>query len=104
MIRWARDYDACRQCGSDRRPHHARGYCRPCYGAEYRAATLVGTNAWAFNQWIIEEGTRRAEQELQELVADEAYALLAPDGWASAQAAQHAISPQAKNPVNRAST
>ena len=28
---WARDFSACRGCGTTSRPHHARGMCLRCY-------------------------------------------------------------------------
>jgi hypothetical protein len=36
--RWARQHDRCIECGTDSRPHLARGLCARCYhGAHYRA-------------------------------------------------------------------
>ena len=35
--KWARYYHRCRHCGTTERPHRARGFCRPCYHADYEA-------------------------------------------------------------------
>jgi hypothetical protein len=29
--KWAREWNACRNCETTRRPHEARGYCSYCY-------------------------------------------------------------------------
>jgi hypothetical protein len=29
-MRWSRSQEACINCGTTRRPHHSRGYCKPC--------------------------------------------------------------------------
>jgi hypothetical protein len=64
--RWARDHAVCQRCGSDRRPHQARGYCGPCYGQLYRAGALPGTRR--------EREDRDWHEELtQDLAADDAY-------------------------------
>jgi hypothetical protein len=31
MNQWARHFSECQNCGTKRRRHHARGYCKPCW-------------------------------------------------------------------------
>lgn len=40
-VRWARDFDACTDCGTTEVPHKARGLCRNCFMRERRAAVNV---------------------------------------------------------------
>ena len=57
---WSRLAAACHDCGTDRRPHRARGYCRRCYAVRYLADELRGTLRHADNLSLIEEGRKEA--------------------------------------------
>ena len=58
--RWARSHAACLDCGTDHRPHQARGYCWRCYAVRYLADELKGTLRHADNRSILEERRREA--------------------------------------------
>lgn len=36
MSAWARDYEACKLCGTTRHPHHGNGLCRVCHATVWR--------------------------------------------------------------------
>lgn len=38
LNRWARDFDQCRECGTDETPHRGKGLCQNCYMRDRRAA------------------------------------------------------------------
>src|SRR6516225_6223405 len=31
MPKWSRFHEACLNCGTQRRPHYGKGYCKPCH-------------------------------------------------------------------------
>lgn len=41
--RWSIRFDHCEGCGTQSRPHKARGYCSTCYSKLYEAGQLRGT-------------------------------------------------------------
>lgn len=43
MEKWSRKYDACINCGTQRRSHRGRGYCTKCHGP---ATRLTIVNSW----------------------------------------------------------
>lgn len=43
-VRWARDYDACTECGTTDAPHKSKGLCRNCYMRQRRGGGPVGTS------------------------------------------------------------
>ena len=34
---WSKEFPSCQECGKDDSPHMAKGLCKRCYGANYRA-------------------------------------------------------------------
>lgn len=40
--KWAKDYDACRNCGTIEIPHKAEGLCNRCYMFAYKQALRSG--------------------------------------------------------------
>src|SRR6267143_1874320 len=43
MPKWSRLHEACRNCGTLRRTHHGKGFCKPCH--------VMMKRIWAAEKW-----------------------------------------------------
>ena len=43
MPKWSRLHEACLNCGTQRRPHYGKGFCKPCY--------VMIKRIWAAEKW-----------------------------------------------------
>jgi len=43
MPKWSRLHEACLNCGTQRRPHYGKGFCKPCH--------VMMKRIWAAEKW-----------------------------------------------------